>query len=110
MNFLNPDYEILPGMFCKIFWPTRRKESTMFVPISSVVSTPLNTFVCKLEEDRINWVTVRKGAIMDDMVEVFGELKPGDYVAKQGSEELENQSKVNPVGKPVNKELFDKKN
>lgn len=98
LNFLNPDYKVLPGMFCKIYWPTRRKQSTLFVPVTSVVSTPLNTFVCKIENDRINWVTVKKGQIMDKMVEVFGDLKEGDLVAEKGSEELENQSKVNPVG------------
>ena len=101
LNFLNPDYKILPGMFCKIFWPTRRKESTLFVPVSSVVSTPLNTFVCKVDKDRINWVTVKKGELMDNMVEIFGDLKEGDLVALKGSEELENQSRVHPVGKSV---------
>ena len=101
LNFLNPDYKILPGMFCKIFWPTRRKESTLFVPVSSVVSTPLNTFVCKVDKDRINWVTVKKGELMDNMVEIFGDLKEGDLVALKGSEELENQSRVHPIGKSV---------
>lgn len=96
LNFLNPDFKILPGMFCKVYWPTRRRESSLFVPVSSVVSTPLNTFVCRVKDDVIEWVTVRKGQLMDGMVEVFGDLKEGELVAKEGSEELDNQSKVNP--------------
>lgn len=104
LNFLNPEYKILPGMFCKIYWPTRRKESTLFVPISSVVSTPLNTFVCKIDSDRVKWVTVKKGQIMEGMVEVFGDLKEGDQVALKGSEELENQSRVHPVGNSLKKQ------
>ncbi|MBX9952910.1 MAG: efflux RND transporter periplasmic adaptor subunit [Candidatus Obscuribacterales bacterium] len=96
LNFLNPDFKILPGMFCKVYWPTRRRESSLFVPVSAVVSTPLNTFVCRVKDNVVEWVTVRKGQLMDGMVEVFGDLKEGELVAKEGSEELDNQSKVNP--------------
>lgn len=97
LNYLNPDYKIVPGMFCKVYWPTRRRQESLFVPISSVVSTPLDTFVCKLANDRVEWVRVRKGEIMDSMVEVFGDLKQGDLVAQKGSEELENQSRARPT-------------
>jgi multidrug resistance efflux pump len=76
-------------------------DTSLFVPISAVVSTPLTTFVCKVRDDRVEWVNVKKGEIMDGMVEVFGDLAEGDQVARQGSEELENQSRVKPVGKPV---------
>jgi RND family efflux transporter MFP subunit len=100
LNYLNPDYKIVPGMFCKVYWPTRRREESLFVPISSVVSTPLDTFVCKLANDRVEWVRVKKGEIMDSKVEVFGDLKQGDLVAEEGSEELENQSRAKPVIKP----------
>ncbi|MBA3855290.1 MAG: hypothetical protein C0507_00125 [Cyanobacteria bacterium PR.3.49] len=103
LNFLNPDFKILPGMFCKVYWPTRRHEASLFVPVSAVVTTPLNTFVCRVKDDVVEWVTVRKGQIMDGMVEVFGNLKEGDLVAQEGSEELDNQSRVNPVGKAVGK-------
>ncbi|MBX9687252.1 MAG: efflux RND transporter periplasmic adaptor subunit [Candidatus Obscuribacterales bacterium] len=103
LNFLNPDYKIVPGMFTKIYWPSRRRSESLFVPVSSVVSTPLTTFVCKVVDGRIEWVNVTKGELMKDQVEVFGNLKEGDLVALEGSEELQNQSRVTPVGSPVNK-------
>jgi membrane fusion protein, multidrug efflux system len=101
LNFLNPDYKILPGMFCKVYWPTRREQKSLFVPVSAVVSTPLDTFVCRVNNDRIEWVSVRKGQIMDGMVEIFGNVREGDIVAQQGSEELQNQSRVQPIGKAL---------
>ncbi|MBX9666171.1 MAG: efflux RND transporter periplasmic adaptor subunit [Candidatus Obscuribacterales bacterium] len=101
LNYLNPDFKIVPGMFTKVYWPSRRQDTSLFVPISAVVSTPLSTFVCKVDNDRVDWVNVRKGELMDNMVEVFGDLKVGDMVAEQGSEELINQSRVKPVGKPL---------
>jgi len=99
LNYLNPDFKVVPGMFTKVYWPSRRPQESMFVPISSVVSTPLNTFVCRIDGDRVDWVNVKKGQIMDNLVEVFGELKTGDKVAVEGSEEMENQSRVIPVDK-----------
>jgi hypothetical protein len=107
LNFFNPTYSILPGMFCKVYWPTHKRGTSLFVPDTAVVSTPLNTFVCKVENGIIDWVTVRKGQIMEGMVEVFGEIHEGDLVAKQGSEELQNQSKVTPVGAPAGKPISD---
>jgi RND family efflux transporter MFP subunit len=97
LNYLNPDYSILPGMFCKIYWPTRRRESSLFVPVSAVVTSPLNTFVCKIKNDELEWVTVRKGQVMGDLVEIFGTIGDGDIVAKNGSEELTNHSRVRPA-------------
>ncbi len=101
LNYLNPDFKIVPGMFTKVYWPSRRQDTSLFVPISAVVSTPLSTFVCKVENDRVDWVNVRKGELMDNMVEIFGDVKVGDMVAEKGSEELINQSRVKPVGKPL---------
>ncbi len=101
LNYLNPDFQLMPGMFTKVYWPTRRPNTSLFVPITAVVTTPLSTFVCKVKDEHVEWVQVRKGEIMDKQVEVFGDLKEGDVVAEEGSEELTNQSRVTPVLKPV---------
>jgi hypothetical protein len=86
-------------MFCKVFWPTRRPQKSLFVPIAAVVTTPLEQFVCKVNQsNRIEWVTVRKGQIMDGMVEIFGNIQEGDLVAERGTEELVNQELIKPVG------------
>jgi membrane fusion protein, multidrug efflux system len=99
LNFFNPKFRILPGMFCKVFWPTRRPQKSLFVPIAAVVTTPLEQFVCKVNQsNRIEWVTVRKGQIMDGMVEIFGNIQEGDLVAERGTEELVNQELIKPVG------------
>jgi len=97
LNFFNPDYKILPGMFCEVYWPTRRREASLFVPFASVVSTPLDTFVCKIKDGVVEWVSVKKGQVMNGLVEIFGDVKEGDLVAQEGSEELQNESKVKAV-------------
>jgi membrane fusion protein, multidrug efflux system len=97
LNYFNPDFKILPGMFCEVYWPSRRPQSTLFVPLASVVSTPLDTFVCKVKGGAVEWVSVKKGQVMGGLVEVFGDLQEGDTVAKEGSEELRNESKAKAV-------------
>jgi len=97
LNFFNPDFKILPGMFCEVYWPTRRREKSLFVPLSAVVQTPLDTFVCKVNKGVVDWVSVKKGQAMDQMVEIFGDIAEGDTVAQRGSEELTKESKVKAV-------------
>lgn len=94
LNFFNPKYTVLPGMYCQVHWPIHRREQSMFVPLTAVVTTPLDSFVCKIDNDTVEWVSVTKGMIMDDMVEVFGKIAVGDNVAKVASEELQNKSHV----------------
>jgi multidrug efflux pump subunit AcrA (membrane-fusion protein) len=97
LNYFNPGYKILPGMFCEVYWPTRRHESTLFVPVTAVVSSLIDTYVCKINNGIIETVPVKKGQTMGGMVEVFGELHEGDLVAKKASEELQNGASVKPI-------------
>lgn len=106
LNYFNPQFDILPGMFCKIYWPSRRHQKSLFVPESAVVSTPLNTFVCKVKDGVVEWVNVRKGQVMENNVEVFGPLAEGDMVALKASEELQNESKV--TSQPIKQTMIDK--
>jgi RND family efflux transporter MFP subunit len=97
LNFFNPDYKVLPGMFCEVYWPTRRRDKSLFVPVSAVITSPLTTFVCRIQGDTIEWVTVKKGQVMNGMVEVFGNIHEGDIVAKEANEELVNGTKVKAI-------------
>lgn len=95
LNYYNPDYKIFPGAFCKAFWPTRRKEPSLFVPTTSVVTTLVESHVCRIKNDELEWVTVRKGQNMNQYVEVFSEdLKEGDLITLVASEEMRPQTKV----------------
>ncbi|MBY0357483.1 MAG: efflux RND transporter periplasmic adaptor subunit [Candidatus Obscuribacterales bacterium] len=97
LNYLNPDYKILPGMYCQVLWPIRRQEQSMFVPVSSVVTTQLDSFVCRVKDGIIERVSVVKGHIMKDMVEVFGNLNENDLVVKEANEGLEDQEQVEVI-------------
>jgi hypothetical protein len=82
-------------MFCEVLWPTRRPSPSLFVPLSSVVTTTLDTFVCLVRNNIVEWVKVKKGQTMDGMVEIFGDIHEGDLVAKNATDELQPGTRVN---------------
>ena len=53
------------------------------------------TFVVRIKGDgSVEWVNVSRGARVGDLVEVFGALKEGDTIARRGTDELRQGSKV----------------
>ena len=98
LNYWNHGNRILPGMFCEVYWPTRRQHPTLMVPTTAVEQTStLETFVCRVKPDNtIEWVKVKRGLSMGNMIEVFGDLKEGDVVALHGSDSLQVGTKVDP--------------
>jgi hypothetical protein len=54
--------------------------------------------VIRVRDGVTEWVDVKRGASMSengrDLVEVFGDLKPGDQVAVRGTDELRAGTKV----------------
>lgn len=109
LNYWNDDLKILPGMFCEVYWPTKRPNETLFVPVTAVDTTStLETFVNRVNKDnKVEWVKVTKGQMMGNRVEVFNvrnkygaeqpdPLKPGDVVALKAGEQLKVGMTVEP--------------
>lgn len=90
----NADRRLAPGMFAEVRWPARRAGSSLFVPRTAAATTTERTFVVRVRDGVAEWVDVRRGAAMDDLVEVFGDLKPGDQVAVRATDELRAGTRV----------------
>jgi membrane fusion protein, multidrug efflux system len=84
----NADGRLAPGTFCQVKWPVRREASSLLVPTASVASTTGRTFVIRVRNGRTEWVDVKTGLTSGPLVEVFGELDPGDEIAARGTDEL----------------------
>lgn len=97
LNYWNPKWRVLPGMFCEVLWPTRRVHPSLFVPPSAVETTStLSTFVCRITNNEVEWVPVVRGEMMHNLTEVFGNLKPGDVVALNCTDALAPHTRVKP--------------
>jgi RND family efflux transporter MFP subunit len=94
LDVMNKDRRLTPGTFCQVRWPIRRTESSLLVPSGSVASTTGRSFVVRIRNGRTEWVDVKTGLTSGPLVEVFGELRPGDEVAARGTDEIRAGTEV----------------
>jgi membrane fusion protein (multidrug efflux system) len=94
MDVYNTSKRLLPHMFAEVNVPLPAKDSTFIVPKNAVVTSTERVFVIKVLNHRALWVNVQKGFQSGDMVEVYGDLKPGDQIVKQASDEIRDGSGV----------------
>ncbi len=88
LDVANRDGSLAPGMYPAVKWPIRRARASLFLPGSSIVTTAERTFVIRDQNGRAQWVDVRKGVSQQDLVEIIGDLKPGDRVVRRATDEI----------------------
>jgi RND family efflux transporter MFP subunit len=107
LDVSNPNRRLAPGMVPEVIWPVSRPRPTMFVPPSAIATTTEHTFVIRIRDGVTEWVDVKRGASMSengkDLVEVFGDLSPGDQIAVRGTDELRTGAKVTAKPAAANK-------
>ena len=107
LDVSNPDMRLAPGMFPDVVWPVSRPRPSSFVPPSAIAITTERSFVIRIRDSVTEWVDVKRGASMSengkDLVEVFGDLRPGDQIAVRGTDELRAGTRVNAKPAPTSK-------
>jgi membrane fusion protein, multidrug efflux system len=99
LDVANGDGRLAPGAFCQVRWPIRRPRPSLLVPNGAVANTTDRTFVVRVTNGRTEWVDVKTGVNVGPLVEVFGELHPGDEIAVRGTDELRPGSEVHVKAK-----------
>jgi len=94
LDVMNPDGSLAPGMYPNVKWPVRRSRPSLFVPRTSIVTTTERTFVVRDEGGHAEWVDVKKGVTEGDLVEVLGNLKPGDRVVRRATDEIRDGAPI----------------
>ncbi len=97
LDVRNPGLRLGPGMYPEVLWPVKKSHPSLLVPPTSIVTTTERTFVIRVRDGTVEWVTVTRGAPAGDLVEVFGLLKEGDVIVRRGSDELREGTRVNAV-------------
>lgn len=91
----NTSGQLLPGMYAHAIIPIRRPGSSLVVPVNAVVTNMERSFVIKINGGKTaQWIDVRKGQVQDRLIEVFGDLNPGDTVLNEGSDEIRNSDHI----------------
>ncbi len=94
LDVFNRDGSLSPGMYPSVKWPVRHSRPSLLVPKTSVVTTTERTFVIRNQNGRAEWVNVTKGAADGDLIEVSGNLKPGDMVVRRATDEIREGSPI----------------
>jgi RND family efflux transporter MFP subunit len=94
----NRDGSLAPGMYPTVKWPVQRARASLFVPKTSVVTTTERSFVIRDQNGHAEWVDVKKGIGEGDLVEVIGNLKPGDRVVKRATDEIREGTPLEAAG------------
>ena len=95
VDVMNDSARLAPGMFSEVVWPARRLQPSLLVPPSAIAVTTERSFVVRIRNGTVEWVDVKRGVSMGDLVEVFGDLSDNDVVATRGTDELRAGTKVN---------------
>src|SRR5258705_2307474 len=96
LDVFNRDGSLAPGMYPSIKWPVRRSRPSLYVPKTSVVTTTERTFVIRDQSGHAEWVDVKKGAAEGDLMEVIGNLKPGDSLVRRATDEIRDGAPIQP--------------
>ncbi|MET7256221.1 efflux RND transporter permease subunit [Dyadobacter fermentans] len=86
----NRSNELKAGMYAQVQLSTERTGNTLFVPTTAVVNSSEQVFVIRDKGKKAEWVPVKRGVVLDTLVEVFGDLHDGDAIVKKASEEYRN--------------------
>lgn len=94
MDVYNKDKKLLPHMFAEVNVPLPSRDSTIILPKTAVATSTEKVFVVKVVNHKAEWVDVKKGLEANGQVEVYGNLKAGDQVVKNASDEIRDGSTV----------------
>lgn len=102
LDVQNDSARLAPGMFPEVTWLTTRPQASLFVPASAIATTTDRIFVIRIRDGVTEWVNVKRGISMGDLIEVFGDLQENDQVAIRGTDELRAGTLVNarPAAQP----------
>jgi len=94
MDVYNKNKALLPGMYADVDVPVPSSGGAFIVPKSAVATSTEKVFVIRVNNHHAEWVGVKKGFESGDKMEIYGDLKPGDKLVKQATDEIRDGSEV----------------
>jgi RND family efflux transporter MFP subunit len=94
LDVTNSQRLLAPGMYPSVLWPVERPRTSLLVPATSIVTTTERLFVIRNNKGHAEWVNVRRGPTVGNLVEVDGDLKPGDEIVERGTDEIRDGTEL----------------
>ncbi|XAZ81894.1 efflux RND transporter periplasmic adaptor subunit (plasmid) [Fibrella sp. ES10-3-2-2] len=98
----NPGMRLMPGMYASVGFPVQRRDKSLYVPKTAVVTSMEGTYVIAVQDGKTHYVPVQTGNESEDQVEVIGKLKPNEPVLASASDDIrDNMAIRTTTAKPV---------
>jgi membrane fusion protein, multidrug efflux system len=94
MDVYNKNKELLPGMYADVDLPIPSRDSAFIVPKTAVVVSTERVFVIRVNDNKAEWVDVKKGFQSGGIMEIYGDLKPGDKLVAKANDEIRDGQQV----------------
>ncbi|GAB4020840.1 efflux RND transporter periplasmic adaptor subunit [Spirosoma koreense] len=94
VDVVNNNKKLLPGMVAEVNLPLPTKASTFVVPKSAIVNSTTGVFVIRVNNQKAEWVPVKKGLEANEKAEIFGNLNEGDQLITSATEEIRDGSSI----------------
>jgi membrane fusion protein (multidrug efflux system) len=94
VDVVNSNNHLSPGMYPEVVWPVEGTGSSLLVPQTAVVTTTERTFVIRIRAGRAEWVSIRRGQVAGDWVQVMGDLRAGETIVRRGTDEIREGTTV----------------
>ncbi|WP_133553113.1 efflux RND transporter periplasmic adaptor subunit [Pedobacter duraquae] len=96
MDVLNPNKQLLPGMIAEVSVALPANATTFVIPKTALVESAEGIYLIKAENNKAVKVIVKKGREDGDKIEVFGDLKEGDQIVLEATEEIHEGTPIKP--------------
>lgn len=84
----NSDQNLKGGEYAQVQLKLKRQNPTFWVYSKSVLNTQSGMFVLTKNKDNIQRIVVKEGVRLDTVTEVFGNLKAGDLIVQNPTEQM----------------------
>lgn len=100
-DYQNKDNQLKPGMFATASINFKRKDLSLLVPESAIVTNLEKRFVIRLKNKKAELIDVRNGISQDNKIEIFGNVSEGDTLMLRATDEIKPGTKL--IGKVSDK-------
>jgi RND family efflux transporter MFP subunit len=88
LDVKNTDEKLSPGMYAQVYFAAKGGADVLSVPRSAVVTSTERKYVLVMENSSIRKVDVTTGNESSQKIEIYGNLKAGDQVILNASDEI----------------------
>jgi RND family efflux transporter MFP subunit len=94
IDVLNTDKVLMPGMYAEVLLPLKGHVNACIVPQSAIVTSTEKKYVIIVKNHKTVLVDVTTGNEDKGMIEIFGDVKAGDFVIEKANEEIKQDQSI----------------